>query len=546
MHELSELELVLDQLTNKTSLKAVSPAAGGPCQTWQSMRPSVVALIQILETIGAVVPQAKLAAEALDAIETLLDELCPPATAAGADQLSARLASALRPKAAPSESPCDVWQRVRPIVDEAITVLRALSGQIPILGRVADVLSSLEQVANALCGVPASLPAPAPAAARRGTHPADAARTSRGGYKVVTRHGKPARTHIKYPSPVGLRPHAGGPFTVAQLCKQYNFPQGVPTNRAATIGILELGGGYQDSDLQQFSSLNGISPAIQANAVSVDGGTNSPGGEADGEVLLDIQVAGAAYFYCTGALPTINVYFAPNADSSFASVIQRAISDGCDVLSISWGKDEDAWDPTVAQQIEDLAAEAAAAGCVLFAASGDNSSDDGAASANVDLPSGCPHIIGCGGTTKVPGAEVVWGDGTANGRGTGGGFSALFPRPSWQVISNPDPAWPNTRMVPDVAADADPDTGYEIVINGQQTPIGGTSAVAPLYSGLFAALAAGKGAKLTQVAQTLWANPGAFVDIIKGSNGSYFARKGPDPCTGLGVPDGAKIQALPL
>jgi hypothetical protein len=95
-------------------------------------------------------------------------------------------------------------------------------------------------------------------------------------------------------------------------------------------------------------------------------------------------------------------------------------------------------------------------------------------------------------------------------------------------------------MVPDVAANADPQTGYLIVYHGVETPVGGTSAVAPFYSGLFAAF----GQKLGFVGQSLWQNPGAFTDIIHGSNGSFSAAPGPDPCTGLGVPIGTALAAV--
>jgi hypothetical protein len=159
------------------------------------------------------------------------------------------------------------------------------------------------------------------------------------------------------------------------------------------------------------------------------------------------------------------------------------------------------------------------------------------------MPSACPHIISCGGTMKPHGGgeEVVWGNGIPNGEGTGGGFSNIFPMPQWQT-DNGAPAGPpsnpnGSRMVPDVAANADPNTGYLIVLNGVEQAIGGTSAVAPLYSGLFAAF----GKKLGFVGQTLWQNPAAFTDIVTGSNGDFSAVPGPDPCTGLGVPIGTAL-----
>lgn len=354
--------------------------------------------------------------------------------------------------------------------------------------------------------------------------------------KAAARLGRKCRNYIKYPAPQGLRPRAGGPFKVADLCTAYNFPTGLPGGGA--IGILELGGGYTQADLDRFAQLNGL-PQILPTDVPVNGAQNSPGDPADGEVLLDIQVAAAAYFFCTGQIPTINMFFAPNADASFAAVMNAAVAAGCDVLSISWGKDEAGWDPDVANQVEAAAQTTTESGCVVFAASGDNSSSDGSPGANVDLPSACPHIIGCGGTTKTPFAEVVWGDGTPNGNGTGGGYSVLFPVQDWQVGAPPSPGQPG-RMVPDVAADADPNTGYLVVVNGQEMPIGGTSAVAPLYAGLFAAF----GQKLGFVTPALWQNPDAFADITQGSNGSFNAAVGPDPCTGLGVPNGAALATL--
>ena len=95
-------------------------------------------------------------------------------------------------------------------------------------------------------------------------------------------------------------------------------------------------------------------------------------------------------------------------------------------------------------------------------------------------------------------------------------------------------------MVPDVCADADPNTGYNIFVHGSATVVGGTSAVAPLYAGLFAAF----GTKLGFVTPTLWQNQKAFNDITVGSNGFYNAAVGPDPCSGIGSPIATSIAQL--
>jgi kumamolisin len=176
---------------------------------------------------------------------------------------------------------------------------------------------------------------------------------------------------------------------------------------------------------------------------------------------------------------------------------------------------------------------------VVLAASGDNdSSDGGPTPRNVDLPAAAPHVIGCGGTTKTRSAETVWNDspGRADGGGTGGGYSTFFAMPPWQLGAPKGPG----KLVPDLAANGDPETGYEIYFGGAAQVVGGTSAVAPLYAGLFAAL----GKKLGFVAPALWASSGAFTDITHGDNGQYHAAAGPDPCTGLGAPIGTRIAAV--
>jgi len=170
-------------------------------------------------------------------------------------------------------------------------------------------------------------------------------------------------------------------------------------------------------------------------------------------MLSDLQLA---EFIATGQPATIRVYWARD----IAPAVRAATADGCDVCSISWGSDEANWGQQAGDDMEQAATDATAAGMIVFAASGDNDSSDGGPNpANVDLPSSCPHVVGCGGTTKTDDNEVVWNNdpGNPSGEGTGGGYSTLFtPIPSWQVGAGPGPG----RMVPDVAANADPNTGY--------------------------------------------------------------------------------------
>jgi kumamolisin len=150
---------------------------------------------------------------------------------------------------------------------------------------------------------------------------------------------------------------------------------------------------------------------------------------------------------------------------------------------------------------------------------------------------------------------VVWNEGN-HGGASGGGVSVKFPPPGYQsTVSMPkSPRGTAGRGVPDVAGNADPATGYRVVINQVWTTIGGTSAVAPLWAGLVALLnqhlAATGRPNLGLLNPTLYAHPEVFRDITTGNNDidgtlkKYSANRGWDPCTGLGSPIGSKLLAL--
>jgi kumamolisin len=340
--------------------------------------------------------------------------------------------------------------------------------------------------------------------------------------------------------PADPRAAAATAWNVPDLCTAYNWPSGLAGG--GVIAIVELGGGWTASDIDAFfQSLGQPTPSV--TDVSVDGTENTPGqSDDDYEVALDIEVSGAAYYAATGKAATIRIYWSQDIGTAVA----KAAADGCDVCSISWGADEATWGTTALDQMESTAESAVEGGMIVFAASGDNdSSDGGSTPANVDAPASCPHVVGCGGTTKTSSEETVWNDnpGETDGEGTGGGYSTVFPIESFQIGAPPAPAntqYGTGRMVPDVCANADPNTGYNIYVDGSQTVVGGTSAVAPLYAGLFAAF----GTKLGFVTPTLWLNQKAFNDITVGNNGFYSATVGPDPCSGIGSPIAASIAAL--
>lgn len=333
----------------------------------------------------------------------------------------------------------------------------------------------------------------------------------------------------------------GTNFTPKQLATYYGFPAGM-TGVGKKVAVIELGGGYVQSDLDHYFKNLGftVKPVVFH---SIDGARNSPGDPngADGEVMLDLCVIG-------GMAPDaeLHCYMAPNTDSGFLNAIKKATADGMDAISISWGAPEDQWSTSVVSQFNAAFAAAAAAGITVTAASGDNGSSDGEPGRHVDFPSSSPYVLGCGGTTIASTtptssiSEVVWNDGSAGGA-TGGGLSTLFPLPSWQSSANV-PA-PRSRGVPDVAGNADPNTGWVVVVDGQNMVIGGTSAVAPMWAALAVCLGQALGKNVGFINPALYALTGWNRDIVQGNNGTYAARSGYDCCTGLGVPVGNKLLA---
>jgi len=334
--------------------------------------------------------------------------------------------------------------------------------------------------------------------------------------------------------PLAAAGPAGVGWKVTDLLSAYSWP----TNRpgGGVIAIIASFGGWRQDDVSSFMESIG-QPAPVILDIPIDG-ANAPGidDQGDMEVALDLQLAAASYSYATGLPATIRVYWT----SLLLKGIQTAANDGCDVCSISWGANESQWSTIAAKALELAAQQATTAGMVVLGASGDNdSSDGGPGDTNVDLPASCPHVIGCGGTRKTAVGESVWNDnpGVADGQGTGGGFSQIFtPLPAWQIGAPNGPG----RMVPDVSANADPTMGYQIIVNGNEVTAGGTSAVPPLYAGLFASF----GRKLGFITESLWRNPMCFNDITSGDNGVFRADRGPDACTGLGSPIGTKIASL--
>jgi kumamolisin len=341
-------------------------------------------------------------------------------------------------------------------------------------------------------------------------------------------------------------------YSPLQVAQAYGFPSGA-TGAGQCIGVIELGGGYRATDLNSFFRNLGISTP-KVTAVSVDGAANSPTGDPggpDGEVELDIEVAGAI-----APAAQIAAYFAPNTDQGFIDAVTTAVHDAKlkpSIVSISWGGPEDSWTEQSRDALNSACQDASTMGVTVLAASGDDGASDGSTSGapTVDFPAASPYVVGCGGTKltisgAAIGSEQAWNELSANEGATGGGVSEIFSLPSYQQSANV-PKAPNGfvgRGVPDVAGDADPETGYNVFVDGQQAVIGGTSAVAPLWAGLLALINQSLGTNVGYVNPLLYSakvEP-TFHDITSGSNGDYSAGPGWDACTGLGSPNGAALM----
>jgi kumamolisin len=367
---------------------------------------------------------------------------------------------------------------------------------------------------------------------------------------------------------VGAAPQATAArtFTPVEVARLYNFPTGVD-GTGQCIGIIELGGGFDPDDLETyFQNLQVPLPQVVAVPVNSSAGqgqnqpTGDPGGP-DGEVMLDIEVAGAV---APGA--KLAVYFAPDASFvSFLDAMRQAIHDEVNrpsVISVSWGAPERFWDDSQKRSMNSLLRDAALLGITVTVASGDNGSsdmtraqvgtnlDDGLA--HVDFPSSSPFALACGGTRLLASGtaisqEAVWNVNRFSA--SGGGVSDFFGVPKFQLNAHVQPSTnPGHRVgrgVPDIAGNADPNTGYAVRVDGQDTAIGGTSAVAPLWAGLIALVNQIRGHRVGFLNPLLYsrlAGTGALHDITAGNNGAYQAHAGWDPCTGLGTPDGDLIQ----
>ncbi|MER7579848.1 protease pro-enzyme activation domain-containing protein [Kitasatospora sp. NPDC097691] len=353
------------------------------------------------------------------------------------------------------------------------------------------------------------------------------------------------KTHLVKPGSLSPNAATASPsgMSPAQYTGAYNLNKTGADGTGVTVALWEFDG-YSKTNLTTYDSQFGLTgPAV--STVSVDGANyDSKPGEGQGEVELDSEIV-------RGAAPkaTQLLYEAPNSDQGEIDMANKIVADNrASVISISWGSCEPDTTPASMTAVDNAFKQAAAQGISIFSASGDDGSRDctrstsGATVKAVDFPASSPHQTGVGGTNLKVGSGNAYSSESAWST-AGGGVSTVFGKPSWQTGTGVSGTM---RTVPDVASNADPQSGFSIYTAGGWQVYGGTSAAAPLWSGYAAqfnqkAKAAGQpvlgeaSPRLYSVANSS-AYGSTFHDVTTGANQDFSTKSGYDQVTGWGSP----------
>ena len=350
-------------------------------------------------------------------------------------------------------------------------------------------------------------------------------------------------------------------FTATEIAQIYQIP--APNQTNVVVGVVSFGGGLYGSvdsngvltngDIQAYWSAIGIPANAMPKViiVPINGARNQPSiSQSDGgatmENTIDVETIGGC---CPSANLTIIVYIAPNIISQFYNIFQYILLNTLtingrrykpSIISVSWGAPEIYYPRSLLTDINALLAAATSQGINICTASGDNGSNNGVGGSGsyTDFPSSCPYVTAVGGTHLVCPSLTYANETTSESAWTrgGGAISSVFPRPSYQSVKCPNATG---RSVPDIASNADPNTGIAYIINGQVYVVGGTSIAAPTIAGFLASINAKQ-----FINPILYAASTGFHDVVSGTNGAYSSKVGYDNCTGLGSLNCSLLTAL--
>jgi subtilase family serine protease len=334
-------------------------------------------------------------------------------------------------------------------------------------------------------------------------------------------------------------------YTPQDFWKMYDAPS-AQTGSGQQLAIITEGDLSQPKkDLATFEQKFGL-PAVTWNQINVGTPTSDTSG--DDEWDLDSQ-------YSTGFAPGVSqldVYVGPSlSDSDILTTINRWITDDtskqgsfsageCELLAYAAG---------FTSGLDTVLEAGAAQGQTMFFSSGDTGSQCPAIVGvngvpvgipGVSYPASSPYGIGVGGTSVLSPTgptEITW-------YAAGGGSSLLEPTPSFQSGTKVGGVVPLVRRgVPDVSLDADPESGYQVVVDGTVETIGGTSASTPSWQGIWARVQGAHSGSLGFAGPVLYTTEpaSAYHDVTLGTNGLYVAHPGWDYTTGRGTADIAKL-----
>ena len=352
----------------------------------------------------------------------------------------------------------------------------------------------------------------------------------------------------------GIGTGPGGGMTPNDIKKAYTI---TGTALGQTLALMELDG-YLASDIAGYANVYGL-PQVPLTNILIDGFSGAAGPGAL-EVVLDIELMMAV----APNAAKILVYEGINSSAGVLNTYARIANDNlAKQVSTSWGSPEQNNSAAFLQAENLIFKQMAAQGQSIYAASGDFGAFDNKSVLGVDDPASQPFVTAAGGTTLALNAdgtyksESSWGIAGAPGTGAGGGNSAFWPVQAWQAgfANSANMGISTMRMVPDVSANANPNTGYAVVFNGASGVVGGTSCVSPILAAMTAII---NNARATNgVAPLGFANPSlyqlgqsslasqVFRDIADASTNLFYpATPGYDLTTGLGSLNGVMFSAL--
>jgi subtilase family serine protease len=323
----------------------------------------------------------------------------------------------------------------------------------------------------------------------------------------------------------------------------YGFPAKATGKGQATAVVGDAD--FLDSDLSGFLTYFDEKQSVPTTRVLVDGGPpsgltgDSVETELDVETIVGIDPDTALYVYEVPGEPDLRY---------FTDMYNQAVQDNkVEAVNTSYSECETAFIPTFPKAADKIFEQGAAEGITFHASSGDDGTFTYGCSNEVSVgtPTDTPHNVSIGGTTLEVNhtngketSEVGWSF------GTGGGVSTVFKLPSYQKgVKN---IIKTGRNLPDVAFDADPDSGTSLYYNGRfQGPIGGTSLASPIFGAGITAVDEINNSRAGYLNPTMYKQWGSlgygkgkkayFRDITSGTIGQYSAMPGYDQMSGIGV-----------